>query len=47
MLSSSPLEMFYDNGGLRRHNGQGFFLEQLSLSLNVSTPPAIALRARV
>lgn len=50
MLSSSPLEMFYDNGGLRRHNGQGFFLpfaERLSFPLNVGKPAAIALRAQV
>lgn len=47
MLSSSPLEKLYDNGGLRRHNGQGFLVEQLRFSLNVSKPAAIALRAHI
>lgn len=47
MLSSSPLEKLYDNGGLRRHNGQGFLVEQLRFSPNVSKPAAIAPRAHV
>lgn len=37
--------MFYGNGGLRRHNGRGFFLQQLGFSLNISKPAALALRA--
>lgn len=47
MLSSSPLEIFYDNGGLRRHNDQGILVEQLSFPPNVSKLAAIVLRTQV